>query len=78
MTHDIGELITQLIEEADSHDAEFRGHETASVNGILISYFKSMYGDLPDDNFLKEYIPTQLAKEINDIKERSVMKKLAS
>jgi hypothetical protein len=78
MKHDIFTLIRQLQEEADKYDAEFKGYEAACVNGMLKSYFKSMHDDLPDDHFLKEYIPEQLAKELDDLKQRAVMKKLES
>jgi hypothetical protein len=78
MTHDILALIQQLQEEADKHDAEFRGYEAVCANGMLRAYFRSMHKALPDDHFLKEYIPAQLAKEIDNIKELAVMKKLES
>jgi hypothetical protein len=78
MKHDIAALLDELRKEADKYDNEFRGYEAVCVNGMLRAYFRSMHEALPDDHFLKEYIPARLAKEIDSIKERAVMKKLAS
>jgi hypothetical protein len=78
MTHDILALVRQLQEAAVTSDMEFKGHEAACVTGMLRAYFRSMHAALPDDHFLKEYIPDELAKEIDKINERAVMKKLAS
>jgi hypothetical protein len=78
MKHDIVALIHELQDEAKRHDSEFKGYERVCVNGMLRAYFRSMHEALPDDHFLKEYIPAQLAKEIDNIKELAVMKKLES
>jgi hypothetical protein len=78
MKHNIVALIHELQDEANRYDSEFKGYEAVCVNGILRAYFSLMHDALPDDHFLKEYIPAQLVNEIDEMRERAVMKKLES
>tara|TARA_R110000851_G_scaffold105786_1_gene224430 strand:- start:8 stop:244 length:237 start_codon:yes stop_codon:yes gene_type:complete len=78
MTYDIGAHIVELQKEAGKYDDEFGGFELALITGVISAYTNMMYRELPDDHFLKEHIPAQLADKLDDIKQRAVMKKLES
>ena len=73
---ELNDLIYALQTEARDADNAYATFESSQVTGMMNSYFKSMWLALPDDHFLKEYIPQKLAEHLDVIQQRQVMKKL--
>jgi len=80
MTADeLRDLLRELYNEADLYDKEnSHGFERAALRGTMYAYFGSIWDALPEDDFLKGYIPEKLAEDIDNLKQRAVMKKLES
>ena len=82
---DVGELTRELIRMAREVDEEIKKNDEYAfafgmpvATGSLIGMMSMMYDRLPDDDFLKEFIPRQLKERIDEIGAEAVMKKLES
>jgi hypothetical protein len=80
MTADeLRDLLREIHREArDADVVAIHGYECAMARGVIYSYFVSLWDALPEDDFLKNYVPEKLAEDLDAIKQRAVMKKLES
>lgn len=82
----ISELLWKLIREAknvDNAKAQRYGghnydHTVSEIHASIIAYFSILYGQLPEDEFLFDYIPEQLEKLRKEIGEKQMLDKLES
>lgn len=82
---DVGELTRDLIRMAREVDEEIKKNDQyafafgmPTATGVLIGMMGMMYDRIPDDDFLKEFIPRRLKEGIDEIGAEAVMKKLES
>jgi uncharacterized membrane-anchored protein YjiN (DUF445 family) len=75
---DMDTLITTLFKESRDCDNTYLTFEHCLVRGQLRAFFKLMYNELPDDSFLKDHIPQELEKTLQNIRDTSLMCKLKS
>ena len=77
---DISELVSELFREAKEVDDANDSYscEVATAHGMTRALFAAMWDALPDDAFLKDWVPKMLLEETDEMGQRAVMKKLES
>lgn len=81
----VGELTRELLRMAREVDEEVKKNDEFAfafgmpiATGVLLGMMDMMYDRLPDDDFLKEFIPRHLKDKIDEIGQEAVMEKLKS